>query len=420
MKIRDLKEAVDGIRVSDDMLEKITENVKKQTEKNVAGGKYRQKTDQEIRAYKWQKTAAAAAIVIVVMGAAVFPVRAFVNSLVRERMERMTEEEINAAAQNVEDQVTEGDSYSRDYTEREKERYHDLYQQYKSGLFPEREIPKVSTEEEAGQHEFCYLTTAAHFYLPERELTDEELLEIIDFILKREYAFSQHYEEEYAEETAQEKEKEKEEITANIEDGGITQEQAIETATTLLSDLYGITGEGMERNHWYDNGEEVLSPDGDGILRSAVEPFYCVNWSDIIAHQYYYFYISGKDGRLTYASHSSSDIARAEGVAIEEAEDKIAALDGQASAFIQEKIKETYLKEYVYYLTSEDGLTTGFVRFVFEKEDGSAYEVSYLWDGTFIEFEEAELSDYENGQTFSLNLSEGETEVTAVFKPLSK
>lgn len=404
MKVEDLKEAVEGIRMRDDMQEKIIKNVKIQTAEKADRGKRRRNADQGIRTYKWQKTAAAAAIVIVVVGAAAFPVRAFVSSLVKERMEKMTEEEINAAAQNVEDQVTEGDSYSRDYTEREKERYYDLYRQYKDGLFPESEISKVSTEEEAGQHEFCYLTTTAHFYLPERELTDEELLEIIDFILKREYAFSQHYEEEHAEETAQKKEKEKEEITANIEDGGITQEQAIETATTLLSDLYGITGEGMERNQWYDNGEE--------------EPFYCVNWSDIIAHQYYYFYISGRDGRLTYASHSSSDIADTKGVTVDEAEEKIAALDGQAAAFIQEKIKEPYLKEYVYYLTSEDGITTRFVRFVFEKEDGSAYEVSYLWDGTFIEFEEVNLSDYENGQTFSWDLTGEEAEVTAVFKPI--
>lgn len=414
MKVKDLKEAVNGIHMSDDMQEDVIRNVKAQTGKGKSS-----KTCQGSRTYKWQKTAVAAAIVIVVLGVVAFPVRAFVNSLVQERMEKMTEEEITAAAENVENQEAEADSYSRDYTTSEEERYHDLYQQYKNGLFPEKELLQVDSEEEASQHELCYLTTTAHFYLPDRELTDEELLEIIDFILKREYAFTQHYEEEHAEEIAQEKEKEKEEIAANVESGGITEQQAIETATKLLSDIYGITGEGMEFNHYYESGEEVLFPDGDVVLKPAGEAYYCVNWSDIIDHHYYYFYINANDGRLMYTEHSGSYMFAVEGVTIAEAENKIPALHEQAVTFMEEKIGETYQKEYVYYMTNEDGATTSRVRFIFEKEDGSAYEVSYLWDGIFTGFDEVDLSDYENGETQSLHMGGDEMmEVKAVFRSL--
>ena len=415
MKAEELKEAVNGIHMDEKIEKEIIRNVKAQTGKNAG-----RKTHQRIRAYKWSKTAAAAAIVIAVLGVAAFPVRALVNSLVQERMEKMTEEEITAAAENVKNQEAEADSYSRAYTASEKERYQELYQQYKDGMFPEKEIQQVNSEEEAGSYEFCFLTTTSCFYLPDRELTDEELLEIIDFILKREYAFTQDYEEEHAEEIAQEKEREKEEISANVESGGISEQQAIETATKLLSDLYEITGENMELNHYYDGGEEVLSPNGDEVLRPEVEPYYCVNWSDIIAHQYYYFYISARDGRMTYTEYSSGDIVDVKGLTIEETESKITLLHKQAAAFMSEKVKADYEKEFVYYLTYDNGTTTRYVRFIFEKEDGSAYEVAYLWDGTFTGFSETDLSKYENGKTLSQYTGGEETEVKTIFRPVSQ
>ena len=104
------------------------------------------------------------------------------------------------------------------------------------------------------------------FHLPERELTDEELLQIIDFQTKRDYVLSQRTSQEYEEQRREARE----EIAA---EGGITEEKAIELGKEWLNRLYGITGEGMELNHY---------PDTDGDRHS-----YNVNFS-IQSHEYYY------------------------------------------------------------------------------------------------------------------------------------
>lgn len=89
----------------------------------------------------------------------------------------------------------------------------------------------MDSEEEAKEHEFCFLTTTGVFYLPaNRELTDEEILQKIDFERKQDYALQ----EQNAEEIARRKAAEKEQIKEVVASGGITEEQAVETATGYL------------------------------------------------------------------------------------------------------------------------------------------------------------------------------------------
>lgn len=80
---------------------------------------------------------------------------------------------------------------------------------------------RVDSEEEAAAHEFCFLTTTGVFYLPaNRELTDEEILQQIDFERKRDYAL----EEQHAEEIAGRKEAERQQLKEVADAGGITEE----------------------------------------------------------------------------------------------------------------------------------------------------------------------------------------------------
>ena len=79
----------------------------------------------------------------------------------------------------------------------------------------------------------------------------------------------------------------REEIAA---EGGITEEKAIELGKEWLNRLYGITGEGMELNHY---------PDTDGDRNS-----YNVNFS-IQSHEYYYFLLdSGWGINTCHEQHS--------------------------------------------------------------------------------------------------------------------
>ena len=110
-----------------------------------------------------------------------------VISLYRQRMEEMdkTEEEIyyNIAL------AGETTSLNRPYTAEERARYDQLEQEYKTnGRFPEsqlRYLPEGDVYDGIG---VMLDTTSRTLYLPEESLTDEELLEIIDYNLKLSYS----------------------------------------------------------------------------------------------------------------------------------------------------------------------------------------------------------------------------------------
>ncbi|MDE5717617.1 MAG: hypothetical protein K2I53_08405, partial [Lachnospiraceae bacterium] len=188
------------------------------------------------RSIKVLRTAAAVTVCILTVSALSVPVRAVVESLVRERMESLPEEEVAEIALQTQKQHVEADGTTREYTEGEKERRGKLYAQYLDGLFPTGELTQVDSEEEAGKHEFCFLTTTSVFYLPmNRELTDEEILEQIDFQQKRDYALQEQHAEEIAERKAAEKKQIKEVVGA----GGGRGDRGGEFATEFMNRFTG-------------------------------------------------------------------------------------------------------------------------------------------------------------------------------------
>ena len=81
------------------------------------------------------------------------------------------------------------DSYSRNLTEAERERLSLLNNQYLSeGRFPESEITQFENEANVTDCCFYFVSSESKFYLPERKMTDEELLELIDFYYKRDFS----------------------------------------------------------------------------------------------------------------------------------------------------------------------------------------------------------------------------------------
>lgn len=379
MKKSELRDAVEGIHLSEEVKWDMIRNIKEKTGKE----------QRAIKSRKWQKAAAAAAIVIAAGGVIAFPVRAFINDYfisqdVQLYMEDMAEEESKKMLDDIDSpgyNGTEADSYSREYTENEKERMQSLYQQYKQGVFPEKGIQKAYSEEEAAQYEFCYLINGRRFCLPERELTDEEILEIIDLDLKTDYVFKERSKDELA----QIREREKSGMEAAIAEGGITEEQAIEIAGGYLQDIYGTTEEGLDLLSHYDFDDNLKE-----------EGCYLVEWSNApLYDRSYHFYIRAKDGQLTGTDHAGEDFFEQEGIKTEEAEGKIPELYEKAAAFMKEKMGISFEKEYVYYETYEkDGITTGnTVKFIFSKEGSGIYEVEYLWNGS--------LHSYWNGGSYS-------------------
>lgn len=379
MKIATLKQAVEQIELEDNKKQQMVRELKRGRSIHRAQGR-------SLRA------AAVFAVCILAVGILSVPVRALVSSLVRERMEEVPKEEIRTVVEQLDAQNVDGDSYTRPYTEAEKMRMEKLYEQYQNGTFPEGEILQVDSEEEAEAHEFCFLTTTSVFYLPaDRELTDEEILQKIDFEHKRNYALRERYEEEHAGEIAAKEEEEQEQIKQAVEAGGVTEEQAVEIAAEYLQKIYDVDGSNLELDHYYD------AEAADVIVG---QPAYSVNWSDITNHQFYYFMISIADGRLLGASYTGDQVQeQLEAVkpTIEEAPDKVARIKEQAARFLTEnmEIRESYDETRSCYRTTSEGGVSTRIDVLFVKEDGEAHLLECGWDGTVNTYAAVTVEDYE-------------------------
>lgn len=364
MKITDLREAVQEIKFEESRQEQMISELR---------------TMKGPRRYtRTLRIAAAFAACILTVGALSVPVRALVNSLVRERMEAQPKEEVAELAAETQSQHAEADSKTREYTAGEKERRGKLYAQYLEGLFPTGELVRVNSEEEAAEHEFCFLSTTSVFYLPaNRELTDEEILEQIDFEKKRDYALQ----EQRAEEIAAQKEEERKQIKEVTAAGGISEERAIEIATGYLGRIFGLDGSGMEMNHYFVDEDDHLA---------TFPNTYGVNWSDLGNYSYYYFFIDAADGTLRSMSYSHDMKERlAVRPSITEAADKTASIRKQAERFLTEKleIQEIYEEVKSYYLVNtESEKVSGTVDVLFAMADGAARKVTCTWDGEVFDY----------------------------------
>ncbi|MDE5867162.1 MAG: hypothetical protein K2H31_11275, partial [Lachnospiraceae bacterium] len=172
----ELKEVMDQVHISDKMQEEIIMNIQNRMEKRTH------------KSENWKKAAIGAAAFIIIAGAVSVPVQAFVSNIVKARMENIPIEEVQGISDMLRELDTEADGFSREYSDEEIERKKELWQAYKDGKFPENDILQVDNEEDAPEGTVCYIKSTGVFNLPAHEMTDEELLEIIDFQHKMSYA----------------------------------------------------------------------------------------------------------------------------------------------------------------------------------------------------------------------------------------
>lgn len=236
-----VKEIMGQIHISSEMQEEIIMNVQNQIKRG------KRKRINRI------KTAVAAAAFVAMAGIISFPVRAFVTSLVKERMESLPQEEM----QDISDMVQEhndvmADGFSREYTEEETARNKELWAAYKNGTFPENAIMKVNSAEEAPEGVLCYIEDTGVFNLPAQEMTDEEMLEIIDLQHKMSYAVSANVKtpEEYEAEDRAKRAGLEEKVQAA---GGISEDEAIEIAKKTMETDIGEKANDLVFRMWDEN-----------------------------------------------------------------------------------------------------------------------------------------------------------------------
>lgn len=225
----EVKEVMDQVHISSEMQEEIIMNIQKRMENG----------NKNTRTWNWRRMATATAALVLVSGIISFPVRAFVTSVVKERMESIPKEEVKEINDMVQSKPTEADTFSREYSDSEKERNKELWQAYKDGKFPENVIAQVDNAEDAPEGTVCYIRSTGIFNLPDREMSDEEILEIIDFQHTMSYAVEQGLNGKTPEQIAAEDLAKELAEKAMLEEkvkaaGGINEEEAIEFARKAM------------------------------------------------------------------------------------------------------------------------------------------------------------------------------------------
>lgn len=128
-----------------------------------------------------KKRVAVAFSVIMLIGLVSLPVRATID-YVQKRMEQISDSEQEKIYDEQQDaEGEEAIEYSRLFSEQEQQRYDELWQQYENeGILPSSQL--ITVESWEGEVNYpVYLTKNRELLLPERELKDDELLQIIDY-----------------------------------------------------------------------------------------------------------------------------------------------------------------------------------------------------------------------------------------------
>ena len=107
----------------------------------------------------------------------------------RQRMEAMNAQEMENYFVQIYSSKIGHDNYNRPYTNAETARMKELRISYEQeALFPEGALTMISAPEDYKGKGVAFYGDTATFFFPEQEMDDEELLQIIDFIHKRDYS----------------------------------------------------------------------------------------------------------------------------------------------------------------------------------------------------------------------------------------
>lgn len=114
------------------------------------------------------------------------------NGIWQQRMESMNEAEMTEYFLSITESNAPAFRYSRNMTETEKIHYEQLEAAYElDGVFPQGMLTMLSEGEEYAGNGVGYSVVSGTFLLPNTELTEEQLLQIIDFYHRADYSLQQ-------------------------------------------------------------------------------------------------------------------------------------------------------------------------------------------------------------------------------------
>ena len=190
------------------------------------------------------------------------PVTAQIIDYVKQRMLSMNDKEFEEIADSndehnmTREHDTEAITYSREMTQQEEKRFSELRDKYKNeGIFPEGKLQIVDKLEDSENIDSpVYETYNKKLFLPEKELSDEELLEIIDYNYKSDYVLQNSDEAKALKEARQ---KYQSDPYPNATD--LSEEEAAAKAAFYLETMYGLDFTAMDKTIEFVESEEPVS-----------------------------------------------------------------------------------------------------------------------------------------------------------------
>lgn len=149
--------------------------------------------------------------------------------------------DVDTAQTQTDEQGVGTGGIMRAYSDKEKERMAGLQQSYQNETAkPEQMIQEVDSAEDVTEGTLCYIVSTGEYYLPDRELTDEELLEIIDCNFRIALNTNRKTKAEYETEDRAKRA----ELEAKVQAaGGISEEKAVEIAQKAMETDLGEKAE---------------------------------------------------------------------------------------------------------------------------------------------------------------------------------
>lgn len=285
-----------------------------------------------------------------------------------ERMKMMDKNEVEYLNEMTQGQKVETDTFSRKLTENEKTRKKSLIEAYTyQGKFPDDKIKFVDREESETRTELCYNTQNSTFYLPERTLTDEELLQIIEFNKKRDYSLQVINKKDISKKSVNDTDV-------------ISNNKILEKAQYVISSVYNVTSEDIKNDIEYSRDEnqyEVIFSEGTGeyIIR--------IDSSDLAVKS------MSADFEDDISSYKivTEEMARDEKILYEKSENIIKNILGN-----NQKIKSAWCN----YFVGDGGRGQDRkLHYLFELKDGGGYIFRYVQE-TEILYEFIYMSSFNN------------------------
>lgn len=343
-----------------------------------------------------KKMIAAACMILCIGVCGAGGVRAGMN-YAKQRVEKTSEKEQEALWMNA--AKADADTFSRELSKKEQQRMNELAERYQTeGLFPDGSILQISDQSEIVPDQICFLAQASTFYLPEKALSDEQMLELIDFYAKRDYSVTAQGQKEA-------------DITDSADDvTEISQEEVVEKASALLERLYGVNADTLTIKTEHDQAS-----DGNGETFTTDH----ITYRDEAAGISYLVSVNLQNGEIRTVSvqkDTGSNYSKEIAENATQYQELFPEAEKMAYAYMEENA--VWVEKQIEYMRDEKQmLGTGIVNYIFVT-DTDACVISYSCTQQYFyqvrEFSKDELDSYlsdEKEQGAMRNLEQVITEV---------